>query len=72
MAVAMTNEYYSPPVLRRLEAESIHVLREVVAEFEEPVMMYSIGNDSSVLLRLAQNAFHPRCIPFQRLHIDTA
>jgi sulfate adenylyltransferase subunit 2 len=72
MAVAMTNESYSLPVLRRLEAESIHILREVAAEFERPVMMYSIGKDSSVLLRLAQKAFHPGSIPFPLLHIDTA
>jgi 3'-phosphoadenosine 5'-phosphosulfate sulfotransferase (PAPS reductase)/FAD synthetase len=57
--------------LRALEAESIHVLREVVAEFERPVMLYSIGKDSSVMLRLAQKAFHPGPIPFPLLHVDT-
>ena len=57
--------------LRALEAESIHIIREVVAEFERPVMLYSIGKDSSVLLRLAQKAFHPGPIPFPLLHIDT-
>ena len=57
--------------LRALEAESIHILREVVAEFERPVMLYSIGKDSSVLLRLAQKAFHPGPIPFPLLHVDT-
>ena len=57
--------------LRALEAESIHILREVVAEFTSPVMLYSIGKDSSVLLRLAQKAFHPGRIPFPLLHIDT-
>jgi sulfate adenylyltransferase subunit 2 len=57
--------------LRMLEAESIHIMREVVAEFERPVMLYSIGKDSSVLLRLAQKAFHPGPIPFPLLHIDT-
>src|SRR3989441_3174098 len=57
--------------LRALEAESIHILREAVAECERPVMLYSIGKDSSVLLRLAQNAFHPGPIPFPLLHIDT-
>jgi len=57
--------------LRSLEAESIHIMREVVAEFERPVMLYSIGKDSSVLLRLAQKAFHPGPIPFPLLHIDT-
>ena len=56
--------------LRALEAESIHILREVVAEFERPVMLYSIGKDSSVLLRLAQKAFYP-ADPFPLLHIDT-
>jgi sulfate adenylyltransferase subunit 2 len=57
--------------LRLLEAESIHILREVAAEFQRPVMLYSIGKDSSVLLRLAQKAFHPGSIPFPLLHIDT-
>jgi sulfate adenylyltransferase subunit 2 len=58
--------------LRALEAESIHIIREVVAEFERPVMLYSIGKDSSVLLRLAQKAFHPAPITFPLLHIDTS
>lgn len=57
--------------LEALEAESIQILREVVAEFERPVMLYSIGKDSSVLLRLAQKAFHPGPIPFPLLHVDT-
>jgi sulfate adenylyltransferase subunit 2 len=57
--------------LRLLEAESIHIFREVAAEFQRPVMLYSIGKDSSVLLRLAQKAFHPGPIPFPLLHIDT-
>src|SRR5258707_9781252 len=57
--------------LRALEAESIQILREVVAEFERPVMLYSIAKDSSVLLRLAQKAFHPGPIPFPLLHVDT-
>ena len=57
--------------LRTLEAESIHILREVVAEFERPVMLYSIGKDSSVMLRLAQKAFYPGPIPFPLLHVDT-
>jgi len=57
--------------LQSLEAESIHILREVAAEFQRPVMLYSIGKDSSVLLRLAQKAFHPGTIPFPLLHIDT-
>src|SRR5216683_7980932 len=57
--------------LRLLEAESIHIMREVAAEFQRPVMLYSIGKDSSVLLRLAQKAFHPGPIAFPLLHIDT-
>jgi sulfate adenylyltransferase subunit 2 len=57
--------------LRQLEAESIHILREVVAEFENPVMLYSIGKDSSVLVRLAQKAFAPGKLPFPLLHVDT-
>ena len=57
--------------LQTLEAESIHVLREVMAEFVRPVMLYSIGKDSSVMIRLAQKAFHPGRIPFPLLHIDT-
>src|SRR3989441_11551785 len=56
--------------LRELEAESIHIIREVAAEFERPVMLYSIGKDSSVLLRLGQKAFYPGPIPFPLLHID--
>jgi sulfate adenylyltransferase subunit 2 len=54
-----------------LEAESIHILREVVAEFQRPVMLYSIGKDSSVMVRLAQKAFYPGKIPFPLLHVDT-
>src|ERR1043165_7866336 len=57
--------------LRQLEAESIHVIREVAAEFENPVMMYSIGKDSSVMARLALKAFHPGRPPFPFWHIDT-
>jgi sulfate adenylyltransferase subunit 2 len=57
--------------LRMLEAESIQVLREVYAEFQRPVMLYSIGKDSSVMVRLAQKAFYPGRIPFPLLHIDT-
>jgi|SRR5271157_1120483 len=57
--------------LRALEAASIHILREVAAEFQRPVMLYSIGKDSSVMVRLAQKAFHPGPIPFPLLHIDT-
>ena len=57
--------------LRQLEAESIHILREVVAELDRPVMLYSIGKDSSVMLRLAQKAFAPGPLPFPLLHVDT-
>ncbi|MEO8026789.1 MAG: sulfate adenylyltransferase subunit CysD [Bryobacteraceae bacterium] len=57
--------------LQVLEAESIHILREVAAEFQKPVMLYSIGKDSAVMLRLAQKAFHPGPVPFPLLHIDT-
>jgi sulfate adenylyltransferase subunit 2 len=57
--------------LQRLEAESIHVMREVVAECEHPVLLYSIGKDSSVMLHLARKAFHPAPIPFPLLHIDS-
>jgi sulfate adenylyltransferase subunit 2 len=57
--------------LRLLEAESIHILREVASEFAKPVMLYSVGKDSSVMLRLAQKAFYPGPIPFPLLHIDT-
>jgi sulfate adenylyltransferase subunit 2 len=58
--------------LQALEYESIHIFREVAAEFQRPVMLYSIGKDSSVLLRLAQKAFFPGPIPFPLLHVDTS
>jgi len=58
--------------LRALEAESIYILREAVAEFARPVMLYSIGKDSSVMLRLAQKSFFPGKIPFPLLHVDTS
>ena len=57
--------------LKQLEAESIHIIREVAAEFDNPVMLYSIGKDSSVMLRLALKAFHPGKLPFPLLHVDT-
>src|SRR5258708_37362800 len=57
--------------LRLLEAESIHIMREIAAEFTRPVMLYSIGKDSSVLLRLAQKAVFPGPIPFPLLHVRT-
>lgn len=58
-------------VLDQLESESIHIFREVAAEFERPVMMYSVGKDSSVMLHLALKAFHPAPVPFPLLHVDT-
>src|SRR5579862_2543163 len=57
--------------LRRLEAEAIFIMREVVAEFENPVMLYSIGKDSSVMLHIALKAFYPSKPPFPLLHVDT-
>src|ERR1700710_846443 len=57
--------------LQRLEAESIHIIREVVAECEKPVMLYSIGKDSGVMLHLAKKAFFPATPPFPLLHVDT-
>lgn len=59
------------PHLRRLEAEAIGIIREVAAEFERPVMLYSIGKDSSVMLHVAQKAFYPSKLPFPLLHVDT-
>jgi sulfate adenylyltransferase subunit 2 len=60
-----------PPHLRRVEAESIHIIREAVAQAERPVMLYSIGKDSAVLVHLAMRAFYPAKPPFPLLHIDT-
>ena len=60
-----------PVHLRRLEAEAIGIMREVAAEFRNPVMLYSIGKDSSVMLHLARKAFYPAPLPFPLLHIDT-
>jgi sulfate adenylyltransferase subunit 2 len=62
---------YTQTHLEQLEAESIHIIREVAAEFERPVMLYSIGKDSSVMLHLARKAFAPGPIPFPLLHVDT-
>ena len=62
---------YALTHLKQLEAESLHIIREVAAEFERPVMLYSVGKDSSVMLRLAQKAFFPAPIPFPLLHVDT-
>lgn len=62
---------YSLTHLKQLEAESIYIIREVVSEFEHPVMLYSIGKDSSVMVHLAMKAFHPAKPPFPLLHVDT-
>jgi len=62
---------YSLSYLKQLESESIHVMREVVAEFKNPVMLYSAGKDSSVMVRLAQKAFYPGKFPFPLMHVDT-
>lgn len=67
----MTLERSESLHLEQLEAESIFILREVAAEFERPVILYSVGKDSSVLLHLARKAFHPGRIPFPLLHVDT-
>ena len=64
-------ENYTFTHLQQLEAESIYIIREVAAEFQNPVMLYSIGKDSSVMLRLAQKAFYPGKIPFPLMHVDT-
>ena len=62
---------YNLTHLKQLEAESIHIIREVAAEFDKPVMLYSIGKDSSVMVRLAEKAFYPGKPPFPLMHVDT-
>ena len=62
---------YTMTHLKQLEQESIHIIREVVAEFRNPVMLYSVGKDSAVMIRLAQKAFHPGKFPFPLMHVDT-
>ena len=62
---------YNLSHLKQLEAEAIHIIREVAAEFENPVMLYSIGKDSSVMVRLAEKAFAPGKVPFPLMHIDS-
>ena len=62
---------YNLTHLKQLEAESIHIIREVVAEFNNPVMLYSVGKDSAVMLHLAMKAFYPAKPPFPLLHVDT-
>ena len=65
----MSNDVFTH--LQQLEAESIHIIREVAAEFDNPVMLYSIGKDSAVMLHLARKAFFPGRIPFKLMHVDT-
>ena len=67
----MKEEKYDLSHLKALEAESIHIIREVAAEFQNPVMLYSIGKDSSVMVRLAEKAFYPGKVPFPLMHIDS-
>ncbi|MCD6337211.1 MAG: sulfate adenylyltransferase subunit CysD [Candidatus Marinimicrobia bacterium] len=67
----MNKENYSLSHLKELEAEAIHIIREVAAEFENPVMLYSIGKDSSCMVRLAEKAFYPGKVPFPLMHIDS-
>jgi len=67
----MKQETYSLTHLKALEAEAIHIMREVAAEFENPVMLYSVGKDSSVMVRLAEKAFYPGKVPFPLMHIDS-
>ncbi|MEH6390000.1 MAG: sulfate adenylyltransferase subunit CysD, partial [Pseudomonas profundi] len=62
---------YNLTHLKQLESESIHIIREVVAEFENPVMLYSVGKDSAVMVHLAMKAFHPAKPPFPLMHVDT-
>ena len=62
---------YNLTHLKQLEAESIHIIREVVAEFQKPVMLYSVGKDSAVLVHLARKAFAPAKPPFPLMHVDT-
>jgi sulfate adenylyltransferase subunit 2 len=69
--MAELDQSSAPSHLKRLEAESIHIMREVAAEFRNPVMLYSIGKDSSVMLHLAMKAFYPSKPPFPLLHVDT-
>ena len=62
---------YNLPHLKQLEAESIHIMREVAAEFDKPVMLYSVGKDSAVMLHIALKAFYPGKLPFPLMHVDT-
>lgn len=71
MLIMQTQELTKLDHLRQLEAESIHIIREVVAEFKNPVMLYSVGKDSSVMVHLARKAFFPAPLPFPFMHVDT-
>ena len=71
LSTITASEMRLPRHLRRLQSESIEIMREVVAEFKKPVMLYSIGKDSSVMLHLAIKAFYPAPLPFPLLHVDT-
>lgn len=71
MTITLESKYMKLTHLQKLEAESIHIMREVAAEFDNPVMLYSVGKDSAVLLHLARKAFAPGKIPFPLLHVDT-
>ncbi|WP_261342164.1 sulfate adenylyltransferase subunit CysD [Adhaeretor mobilis] len=71
MGRANTMSSYNLTHLKQLEAESIHIIREVAAEFDNPVMLYSVGKDSSVMVRLAEKAFYPAKPPFPLMHVDT-
>ena len=71
LRTGMAMDKFTLTVLEQLESEAIYIIREVAAEFERPVMMYSIGKDSSVMLHLARKAFYPARLPFPLLHIDT-
>src|SRR5690242_19741640 len=71
MQLMLRDSRVLPRHLRRLESESIEIMREVVAEFRSPVMLYSVGKDSSVMLHLALKAFYPARLPFPLLHVDT-
>src|SRR5437660_7970949 len=69
--MAVTNGAWRVDELRLLEAEAVHIIREVVAELSRPVLLFSAGKDSIVLLRLAEKAFRPPPLPFPVLHVDT-
>ncbi len=71
MSGALSSTSYKLSYLKQLEAESIHIMREVAAEFRNPVMLYSVGKDSSVMVHLARKAFYPGRIPFPFMHVDT-